>query len=250
MTHLTEGQLQALASRLATSIEVHAPGWTDQPEHDPGVSLVQALAFLAEELASHGKQIPKRSRAAIERAIGALSTLLRPQHTSAGHLTRVRYFAGQLLSAQDFQVEQDYVRAKHRLHNRWLLGAGVVSGLAVTVEAVSSDSGLVVSVEPGVAIAPDGEELVVPDALICALSAPCSSGFVTLRYVERAVPPDLAIGTTESEASRIEESVALEFEKELPNDGVAIARVTCDATGWHLDTDFQPAGTRTTTWPR
>lgn len=204
------------------------------------MSLVQAFAFIAEELASHAKQIPKRSEAAIERTIGALSTLLQPQHASAGNLTRVRYFASQLLTAHDFQAEQDYVRAKHRIHNRWLLGAGVVSGLTVTVEAASSDSNPVVSIDAGVAIAPDGEELVVPEPLTRVLSAPCSSGFVTLRYVDRHAASAPVVGTTESEASRIEEGVAVQFHHELLNDRIAIARIVRNDVGWQIDSHFQP----------
>ena len=48
--------------------------------------------------------------------------------------TRLSYFYGQMLSAQDFQREQDYFREKLKLHNRCLHGYGVVCGLAVTPE--------------------------------------------------------------------------------------------------------------------
>ena len=48
-------------------------------------------------------------------------------------MKRVRYFPGQLLSAADFETEQSYLRAKRRLHNRWLHGWGVVGGLTVSV---------------------------------------------------------------------------------------------------------------------
>ena len=159
-------------------------------------------------------------------------------------LTRVRYYAGQLLTAQDFQVEQDYVRAKRRIHNRLLLGAGVVSELGVTIDTASSDNAPVVSVEPGFAIAPDGEELVVPQRLTCTLSALASSsvGFVTLRFVERPVEPVPAGGTTgESQASRIEEDVALDFDGAIRNDGVPIARLARSTAGWQIDPDFRPA---------
>ncbi len=45
---------------------------------------------------------------------------------------RIHYFYGQLLSADDFQKEQDYWRRKSQLHNRFELGQGVVCGLGVT----------------------------------------------------------------------------------------------------------------------
>ncbi|GHH66647.1 hypothetical protein GCM10017673_12550 [Streptosporangium violaceochromogenes] len=46
-------------------------------------------------------------------------------------LRRLRYFHGQMLSARDFQREQDYYREKLKLRLRGLLGYGVVCGLFV-----------------------------------------------------------------------------------------------------------------------
>ncbi len=45
--------------------------------------------------------------------------------------TRLRYFYGQMLAAQDLQTEQDYFREKLKLHNRCLHGYGTVCGLKV-----------------------------------------------------------------------------------------------------------------------
>jgi hypothetical protein len=44
---------------------------------------------------------------------------------------RVKYFYGQLLGVREFQSEQAYFFEKHRLHNRYLHGYGVVCGLDV-----------------------------------------------------------------------------------------------------------------------
>jgi len=44
-------------------------------------------------------------------------------------LRRVNYFAGRLLTAEDFRAEQEYHREKSRRHNRRLHGSGVASGL-------------------------------------------------------------------------------------------------------------------------
>lgn len=44
---------------------------------------------------------------------------------------RVKYFYGQLLGVREFQSEQSYFFEKHRLHNRYLHGYGVVCGLEV-----------------------------------------------------------------------------------------------------------------------
>lgn len=45
---------------------------------------------------------------------------------------RIKYFYGQLLGVREFQAEQSYFLEKHRLHNRYLHGYGVVCGLVVT----------------------------------------------------------------------------------------------------------------------
>jgi hypothetical protein len=50
--------------------------------------------------------------------------------------TRLQYFYGQVLSAQDFQKEQDYFREKLKLHNRCLHGYGVVCGLKINPEPI------------------------------------------------------------------------------------------------------------------
>lgn len=42
---------------------------------------------------------------------------------------RVNYFYGQLLGVREFQSEQSFFLEKHRLHNRYLHGYGVVCGL-------------------------------------------------------------------------------------------------------------------------
>jgi len=39
-----------------------------------------------------------------------------------GQLERVRFFPRQLLTANDLQQEQGYLREKQRRHNRFLLG--------------------------------------------------------------------------------------------------------------------------------
>ena len=64
-------------------------------------------------------------------------------------LERVRFFAGQLLTAEDFEPEQNYFREKRRLHNRMLHGSGVCKGLGVSMDDGQRDT---VLVSPGFAI--------------------------------------------------------------------------------------------------
>lgn len=55
----------------------------------------------------------------------------RPEEFDAPPPRRLRYFHGQMLSARDFQREQEYYREKLKLRMRGLLGYGVVCGLFV-----------------------------------------------------------------------------------------------------------------------
>ena len=56
--------LEPLAADLRRAIQAHAPGWTGRNESDPGVTLANVFAFLAESLLSRAAQIPERGRAA------------------------------------------------------------------------------------------------------------------------------------------------------------------------------------------
>jgi hypothetical protein len=67
------------------------------------------------------------------------ATTINPAHNpdrksardSMPDLTRLRYFHGQMLVADDLQTEQDYFREKLKLHARCLHGYGTVCGLKV-----------------------------------------------------------------------------------------------------------------------
>ena len=71
---------------------------------------------------------------------------------------RPRFFAGQLLTDADLTRLEEYVVAKDRLHNRYLVGTGVVCGL----EVVCNPCDDTVTVRPGYALGPCGEDIVVP----------------------------------------------------------------------------------------
>src|SRR5258708_35279671 len=73
---------------------------------------------------------------------------------------RLRYFVGQVLTADDLEKEQSYFRHKNQLHNRFEVGHGVVCGLAATAVATTKGSG--VRVSAGLALDAWGREIVVP----------------------------------------------------------------------------------------
>jgi hypothetical protein len=72
-------------------------------------------------------------------------------------LCRPRFFAGQLVTDADFNRLDRYLVGKDRLHNRYLHGTGVVCGL----EVVCNPCDDTVTVRPGYALGPCGEDIVV-----------------------------------------------------------------------------------------
>jgi hypothetical protein len=76
---------------------------------------------------------------------------------------RNRYYYGKLMDAEHFAMEQRYVLDQQRQLNRLVLGAGVLSGLRVSVVRDGSAQGL--RITPGVAIDGLGRLVVVPDEI-------------------------------------------------------------------------------------
>lgn len=88
-------------------------------------------------------------------------------------LCRPRFFAGQLLTEQDLNRLDQYIVAKNQLHNRYLVGQGVVCGLDVTCSPCANT----VSVSPGYAIDTCGNDIIVcsPDTVdVCSLIKACT----------------------------------------------------------------------------
>src|SRR3712207_951888 len=73
-------------------------------------------------------------------------------------LTRPRLFAGQLPTEGDLPGLGDYVVGKKRLHNRFLVGDGVVCGLAVTCHPCGDGH---VIVAPGFALDCCGSDILL-----------------------------------------------------------------------------------------
>ena len=104
-------------------------------------------------------------------------------------LCRPRFFAGQLLTEQDLNRLDAYIRAKNRMHNLHLHGWGVVNGLQVRCDACGSG----VIVGTGYALDPCGEDIVVCNDTpvdICALIKRCQQIDIT------CVPSSRTGGTT------------------------------------------------------
>lgn len=72
-----------------------------------------------------------------------------------------KYYLGKLLTARDFEDEQNYFNNKRRLMNRLYTGSGVVCGL--NVYTLDNES---LVIESGVAIDEKGQEIVVDETII------------------------------------------------------------------------------------
>ena len=77
---------------------------------------------------------------------------------------RVNYFYGKLLSVEDFRLEQKYGNDKRRMLNRFLYGAGVVTGMNV----VPVDNTTLL-IERGLALDASGREIVIDEPEVCRL---------------------------------------------------------------------------------
>lgn len=125
---------------------------------------------------------------------------------------RPHYFAGRLLTAEDFALEQEYHIRMRRLQNLATLGAGVVSGLTVSTDPVGSG----VIVAPGYAIDPLGREIIVPHPVKVSRPTktrkPARRWFVLLHYAEEEVLPTPLPGQTEGETPMLNTTVRETFE--------------------------------------
>jgi hypothetical protein len=175
-------------------------------------------------------------------------------------LERVRYFPRQMLTADDMRVEQEYFREKHRRHNRYLHGWGVVCGAAV--EWTDDLKNWTVRVCPGYAVAPQGDEILIDDCQVvdlklgatpepCTVRWPCppvgdmpgsdrdtmATAYIAVRYAEchtrpmRVHPAGCGCDEALCEYARIRESFEIKVLWKLPdshNDAATDDKEWCD----------------------
>jgi hypothetical protein len=170
--------------------------------------------------------------------------------TESPPLKRLRYLTGQLLSAGELQLEQQFFIEKQKLHNRALHGFGIVSGLKVTTNAGQ------ITVAPGMAIDCEGNELIISEQTLAAGGpADLRIAYLGVRYVEKFVDPvPSPIGGEET--SHVQESFELVIAPENSNRGhrhsggrwlpcgqahaFTIAKLRAVAHGWRVDRRYRP----------
>ncbi len=136
-------------------------------------------------------------------------------------LERNRYFYGKLLTVRDFEAEQTYQGAKHRLINRLVHGAGVVCGLGVTR---ADDTTLLVG--SGMALDYLGREIVVEQPLVRKLEMlpgydsviGREDAYLCLSYFEEEREPVNAVsgGDANAQHNMVREGYSLYLTHEAP----------------------------------
>lgn len=138
-------------------------------------------------------------------------------------LCRPRFFAGQLLSEQDLNRLDQYIKNKNRLHNRNQHGWGVVNGLKVLCDPCGE-----IKVTEGYAVDPCGDDIVVCEATrvnICDLIRQCKEGPETPNCEPFHTPPN-------ANCDDIEEEWVLTISyREWASRGVTALRGTACKTG-------------------
>ena len=146
------------------------------------------------------------------------------------YLKRTNFFAGRLLTAADFQTEQNYFRERMRQHNLNFHGVGIVSGLEVSLSQGPAKS---IIVAPGTALDPLGNEINLFSTVRCPFPVKCEMAFLVLYWAEREIDP-IPVLTGESEtgqsmASRMEEYAILMYKSDVGRAnnhvGVVLARL-------------------------
>lgn len=211
-----------LARDFQRAVARVAPDWTGSGAHDPGVTMLELLAFVLGDLQHRRAALSPHARDVGDDCVSGLR--------------RVNYFSGQLLGVDDFQAEQDYVRARLNRRNLLLHGAGIVAGLAVTV-ATDADGAHVV-IAPGLAFAPDGSEIFV-DAP-CILSLPASGAALLVQIAYRDAPCRSVVTTTTSQPSRIVETHSASLAATPDANAVSVGRVHRLRGRWRVDAKFAP----------
>jgi hypothetical protein len=160
-------------------------------------------------------------------------------------LRRLNYFAGRLLSADDFAAEQAYHRAKLRRHNRLAHGSGVARGLTVSIGGPAARRA--VTVKPGYGIDPAGNELELESAVCLAIAVKARAFAVVIALEDRLVDPVPVAGGgdagDELRYSRIEEVCVVALH---PDDspratasGLVLGRFIRGRGGWRRDPSFK-----------
>ena len=145
--------------------------------------------------------------------------------------------------------EQDHIGQKTRRRNRVLHGAGVVTGLHVTLERTGSNARVVIA--PGLAFNARGEEIEVSVSTALPLPAQDKALLVLIHHAEQPCRPLPALATdptadpqAQVHFSRITETFRATLAPSTDHTAIALARLNFSRGRWTLDRKFKAAKVR------
>jgi hypothetical protein len=152
----------------------------------------------------------------------------------------VRTLANEIaqIDAASLLAEQDYHREKRRRQHRALHGVGIVDGLGVGVEPGGGAEHGRIRSEPGYAIDPCGEEIVLDQGAVLPLPRTGDPIWVTLRHWDRPCSPPPSAAQAEPMHSRIEDACIVSLTGAFASPAIAVARLHASASGWVVDAAF------------
>lgn len=166
-------------------------------------------------------------------------------------LKRPNYYAGKLMTADDFLAEQNYQLERQWQHNRMLHGYGIVVGLEVGLD-VNEDGSTQVIVSPGYALDGWGREIVVTEPISIYLPGDRHDLTLYIKYVEQSGDDDSEKSVApQQNPSHIVETAQVTFEPSAGDRAIApttrsdfaipIARLRRPHHQWQRDKNFRPA---------
>ncbi|HWZ73598.1 MAG TPA: hypothetical protein VN326_19255 [Casimicrobiaceae bacterium] len=227
---------RALVAAIEPIIERTQPGWTRFNGTDPGITLIELFAWVAEGLLFRSGGYSESRRKAVLSAVADVTAIAHACEIEREPLKRPSFFVGRILDAATLQSEQDYHIEKHRRHNRNLHGFGIVSGLEVRVDATAGADGDCIIVDPGYAIDRCGEEIAVSERVRLTLPADGDAAYVSLRHWDHPGAQVPSQGTVE--AGDIEEACAIAVVRDVSPPALAIARLVRFDGHWSVDSAF------------
>lgn len=250
---MTEKQWITLARDLRRAVVRVASEWTDHNVHDPGTTILEVINYALDELRCRAGSPDGRAgellRTVVERALALAALKANRESNECGPgLQRLNYVPGMLLGADEFRVEQDYVRERLKRRNRLLHGAGIAAGLGVTVELNTTCSRITIA--PGLAFDPMGNEIAVEQPADLALPPEGQDLLVLLRFAERPcrLLPVVSSTTTDAlddrssnQPTRVVESFTVALAATPTADAVTIARLRQVRGRWRVDRNFKAA---------
>ena len=248
MQRLSEEKWRSLASSLERAMARVVPDWTTHNTHDPGITVLELLSYALADLQYRSKTIDADGRSLARHVAQLADSLAGVTGTDdcPPGLQRVNYFHGKLLGVDDLTTEQKYFLRKIHRRNRALHGAGVVTGLSVTLERTGGNAQVVIA--PGLAFNPRGEEIEVCAPAALPLPAQGKSLLVLLHYAEQPCSPVPMVdpqADPQARFSRITETFGAMLAPATDDTAVALARVNFSRGRWALDRKFKAAKVRT-----